>query len=97
MGRSALLIIDMQNDFVLEAKPMRVVGDSAVIPKIQSVMAELRRKKWPVFNILRVHRADGSDVEVIRQYLFRKQPHGAAVIDELAPRPGWSISSPRPA
>jgi nicotinamidase-related amidase len=97
MGRSALLIIDMQNDFVLEAKPLRVAGAAAVIPKIQSVLAEFRRKKLPVFHILRVHRADGSDVEIIRQDLFRKQPfavagtHGAAVIDELAPRPGEYI------
>jgi nicotinamidase-related amidase len=97
MGRSALLIIDMQNDFVLEAKPLRVAGAAAVIPKIQSVLAEFRRKKLPVFHILRVHRANGSDVEIIRQDLFRKQPfavagtHGAAVIDELAPRPGEYI------
>ena len=97
MGRSALLIIDMQNDFVLEAKPLIVAGAAAVIPKIQSVLAEFRRKKLPVFHILRVHRANGSDVEIIRQDLFRKQPfavagtHGAAVIDELAPRPGEYI------
>jgi nicotinamidase-related amidase len=97
MGRYALLIIDMQNDFVLEDKPLRVSGASAVIPKIQSVLAEFRKKKLPVFHILRVHRADGSDVEIIRQDLFRKQPfavagsHGAAVIDELAPQPGEHV------
>lgn len=94
MGRHALLIIDMQNDFVLEDKPLRVSGASAVIPKIQSVLAEFRKRNLPVFHILRVHRADGSDVEIIRQDLFRKQPfavagsHGAAVIEELAPWPG---------
>jgi nicotinamidase-related amidase len=94
MGRAALLIIDMQNDFVLEDKPLRVAGASAVIPKIQSVLAEFRKRNLPVFHILRVHRPDGSDVEIIRQDLFRKQPfavagtHGAAVIDELAPRAG---------
>ena len=94
MGQAALLIIDMQNDFVLEEKPLRVVGASAVIPKIQSVLAEFRKRKQPVFHILRVHRPDGSDVEIIRQELFRKQPFavagtpGAAIIDELAPRAG---------
>ncbi|PKL58146.1 MAG: cysteine hydrolase, partial [Methanomicrobiales archaeon HGW-Methanomicrobiales-5] len=97
MGRHALLIIDMQNDFVLEDKPLRVSGASAVIPKIQSVLAEFRKRKLPVFHILRVHRADGSDVEIPRQDLFRKQPfavagtHGAAVIDELAPQPGEHV------
>lgn len=94
MGKAALLIIDMQNDFVLEGKPLKVAGAPAVIPKIQAVLAEFRKRSLPVFHILRVHRADGSDVEIIRQELFRRQPfavagsHGAAVIDELAPREG---------
>ena len=88
----ALLIIDMQNDFVLEEKPLRVAGASAVIPRIQSVLAEFRKRSLPVFHILRVHRPDGSDVEIIRQELFRKQPFavdgttGAEVINELAPQ-----------
>jgi nicotinamidase-related amidase len=94
MGKAALLIIDMQNDFVLEGKPLKVAGAHAVIPKIESVLAEFRKRSLPVFHILRVHRADGSDVEIIRKELFRKQPfavagtHGAAVIDGLAPQEG---------
>jgi nicotinamidase-related amidase len=94
MGKAALLIIDMQNDFVLDGKPLRVAGAREAIPKIQAVLAEFRKRKFPVFHILRVHRADGSDVEIIRQERFLKEPfavagtHGAAVIDELAPRKG---------
>ena len=94
MERPALLIIDMQNDFVLKGKPLRVAGAEAAIPKMQSVLAEFRKRSLPVFHILRVHRADGSDVEIIRQERFREQPFavtgtpGAAVIDELTPRTG---------
>jgi nicotinamidase-related amidase len=94
MGKAALLIIDMQNDFVVEGKPLKVAGAPAVIPKIQAVLAEFRKRSLPVFHIVRIHRADGSDVEIIRQDLFRKQPfavagtQGAAVIDELAPAKG---------
>lgn len=94
MGKAALLIIDMQNDFVLENSPHRVVGARTVVPKIQAVLAEFRNRALPVFHIVRVHRPDGSDVEIIRQEKFRNQPfavagtHGAAVIDELAPRSG---------
>jgi len=97
MGKAALLIIDMQNDFVLEGKPLRVAGAHAVIPKIQSVLSVFRTRSLPVFHVLRVHRPDGSDVEIIRQDRFRQQPfavagtHGAAVIDELAPREGEYI------
>jgi nicotinamidase-related amidase len=94
MERPALLIIDMQNDFVLEGKPLRVAGAEAAVPKMQSVLAEFRKRSLPVFHILRVHRADGSDVEIIRQERFRQQPFavagtpGAAVIAELTPRTG---------
>ena len=72
MEKPALLIIDMQNDFVLEGKPLRVAGAREVIPKIQAVLAEFRKRSLPVFHILRVHRADGSDVEIIRQERFRQ-------------------------
>jgi nicotinamidase-related amidase len=94
MGKAALLIIDMQNDFVLEGKPLKVAGAPAVIPKIQAVLAEFRKRSLPVIHVLRVHRADGSDVEIIRKELFSRQPFavagtaGAAVIDELEPRKG---------
>jgi nicotinamidase-related amidase len=94
MEKPALLIIDMQNDFVLEGKPLKVAGARAVIPNIQTVLAEFRKRSLPVFHILRVHRPDGSDVEIIRQERFKTQPFavagtpGAAVIDELAPRKG---------
>ena len=90
MGKPALLIVDMQNDFVLEGKPLRVTGARDVIPKIQAVLAAFRQHGLPVFHIVRVHRADGSDVEITRQELFRRSPFavegtpGAAVIDELA-------------
>ena len=94
MKRTALLIIDMQNDFVLDGAPLRVAQAQAVIPNIRTVLQQFRNKNLPVFHVLRVHRADGSDVEIIRQALFREQPFavegttGAAVIEELQPLPG---------
>jgi nicotinamidase-related amidase len=94
MGKAALLIIDMQNDFVLDGKPLKVAGARAVIPKIQMVLTEFRKRSLPVFHVLRVHRSDGSDVEITRQELFARSPFavagtkGAAVIDELSPGKG---------
>jgi len=94
MARPALLIIDMQNDFVLEGKPLRVAGAKAVIPGILSVLSEFRKRSLPVFHVLRVHRPDGSDVEITRKELFARSPfavegtRGAAVIDELTPLKG---------
>jgi len=94
MERPALLIIDMQNDFVLEGAPLRVAQARTVVPKILDLLTRFRTKKLPVFHVLRVHRKDGSDVEIIRQDLFKQQPfavegtQGAAVIRELSPLPG---------
>jgi nicotinamidase-related amidase len=94
MGKPALLIIDMQNDFILEEKPLKVAGAPAVIPKIQAVLTEFRKRSLPVFHVLRVHRPDGSDVEITRKELFARSPfavegtRGAAVIDELTPLKG---------
>ena len=102
MGKPALLIIDMQNDFVLEGKPLKVTGARAVIPKIQTVLAEFGKGPCPVFHVLRVHRADGSDVEIIRQELFARSPFAVGGTKELQSltnlrRKQVSMCSPRPA
>ncbi len=92
--RPALLIIDMQNDVVLDNGPLRVAQARTIVPNILSLLNEFRAGKLPIFHLLRVHRADGSDVEMFRQELFRKRPfvvegtRGAAVIDELSPVKG---------
>jgi len=94
MQRYALLIIDMQNDFAGPGTPLAVEGGQAVIPKIRMVLDAFRDRKFPVFHIVRVHRADGSDVEIFRKEIFRKAPfavegtHGASVVTELRPLPG---------
>jgi nicotinamidase-related amidase len=65
--KPVLLLIDMQNDFVLEDAPLTVSQGRVVIPKIPELLDGFRAEKLPVFNVIRVHRADGSDVEIIRQ------------------------------
>ncbi|MDD1706509.1 MAG: cysteine hydrolase [Methanoregulaceae archaeon] len=97
MRKPALLIIDMQNDFVREGAPLKV-GDAGLITgKIQSVLESFRRNRLPVFHVLRVHRRDGSDVEIFRKDLFRTSPFavegtkGAGIISELEPREGEYI------
>jgi nicotinamidase-related amidase len=94
MEHPALLIIDMQNDFVREGALLRVAQAQNVIPKIRDVLAFFREKNLPVFHVLRVHRSDGADVEITRKELFCNHPFavegtpGAQEIDELKPLPG---------
>jgi len=94
MERPALLIIDMQNDFVREGALLRVAQAESVIPKIREVLEAFRAKNFPVFHVLRIHRSDGSDVEITRFEIFSRHPFavagsdGAREIAELAPLPG---------
>jgi nicotinamidase-related amidase len=92
MKKPALFIIDMQNDFVREGAPLKVNDAGLIIVKIQAVLDVFRRNRLPVFHVLRIHRQDGSDVEIFRKDLFRKMPFavegtkGAGVVSELEPR-----------
>ncbi len=93
----ALLIIDMQNDFVRPGTPLQVTGVSSIIPKVRDLLSLFREKDLPVFHVLRVHRASGVDVEITRREIFAKTPFavegtaGAAVISELTPLNGEHI------
>ena len=97
MTKTALLIIDMQNDFIRQGAPLRVNDGEGIIANIRSALDLFRSRGLPVFHILRVQRADGSDVEISRRKLFQKTPFavegtvGARVIDELEPHPGEYI------
>lgn len=90
----ALLIIDMQNDFVLPGAPMEVAGAMATVPVIKSALDLFRKKQWPVFHINREHREDGSDIELIRLKPFIKKRKfvvpgtpGCEIVAELTPLP----------
>ncbi|NQT22918.1 MAG: cysteine hydrolase [Candidatus Omnitrophica bacterium] len=82
----------MQKDFVLEGAPMMVKGALGIIDNIKEVLEEFRKKKAPIFHIVRVHRPDGSDVEVTRKDKFRKKAFavvgtkGAEIIDDIKPK-----------
>jgi len=89
--KAALLIIDMQNDFVREGAPLRVKGAKKVTGPVRAALEVFRRHRLPIFHVLRVHRKDGSDVEIFRCETFKKTPFavegtkGAAIISELDP------------
>ncbi len=99
MKKTALLIIDMQNDFVGDGAILRVAGADAIITPLRSILNHFREQKLPVIHILRIHRPGGSDVEYFRREIFSKTPfavagtRGADVIDAIAPVPGEHIVS----
>jgi nicotinamidase-related amidase len=97
MTRTALLIIDMQNDFVGSNAPLRVAGADAILLPIRSLLDDFRDKNLPVIHILRIHRPGGSDVEHFRRGIFSETPfavagtRGAEAVSSLSPLPGEDI------
>lgn len=84
----------MQNDFVEDGMLLRVAQAQEIIPKIQDVLWYFRSKNFPIFHVLRIHRPEGSDVEITRADLFSEHPfavsgtHGAEEVAELTSLPG---------
>ncbi len=90
----ALIIIDMQEDFVLPHGSLCIQGAKDTLPRIREVLDGFRQRALPIFHVVRSYRADGVDVEWPREQAFRKGHHavvpgtpGARIVSELAPRP----------
>lgn len=87
--RSALLIIDMLNDFVQKGSPLEVPETRRIIPRVKQRLLRARRKGIPVIYICDAH--DKNDREFERMHW---PPHavkgskGAEVVEELKPFPG---------
>jgi nicotinamidase-related amidase len=93
--KTALIIIDMQNDFALPGAPMGVAGAMAVLPNIRRVLMHFRARGLPVFHVVREYRADGSDIEATRlQGFLADKPYcvpgtkGCEIVAGLEPLPG---------
>lgn len=93
--RTALVIIDMQKDFVKAGHPMRVEGAFGSLARVVEALELFRELGWPVFHVVREYRADGSDVEITRFRRFVEQEkfavpgtEGCEIVDELKPLPG---------
>ncbi len=94
-AKYALIIIDMQNDFVLPGAPACVAGAYATVPCVRQLLDFFRAQSWPVFHVVREYRADGSDVECTRLHGFLTDQRyvvpgteGCGIVAELAPVAG---------
>ncbi|RMG72044.1 MAG: cysteine hydrolase [Nitrospirae bacterium] len=86
MGKRALLVIDMLNDFVLEGAPLEVPSTRKVIPAIKKEIERAHSEGEPVIFVCDAHEPDDREFE-----RFGWPPHavkgtrGAQVVDELKP------------
>lgn len=94
-AENAILVVDMENDFVLPGASMRVEGAYATLPAIKKFLDFGRANDWAVIYIYRIHRPSGVDAELFRRHFFEEGhpfciagTKGAAIPDEIAPQPG---------
>ena len=89
---TALLIIDMQNDFVLEDSSQCIKGTKKIIPNIKEILNIFRKNNDAVFHVYREYRENGSDIESTRleDFLTNQKycvpnTSGCEIIDEIIP------------
>ncbi|MQL81208.1 hypothetical protein Taro_013660 [Colocasia esculenta] len=87
---TAMLVIDMQNDFILPASPMHVAGAEAIVPSVIRAVSAARERGVFVVWVVREHDPWGRDVEVFRRHFYAdgkgptsKGSKGAELVDGL--------------
>ena len=80
VDRTAVLVIDMQNDFVEEGAPLEFPEGRRVIPAIQRVLDAARSRQMPVVHAAHVHRPGGADQGIHRE-LYPPVAAGEALVD----------------
>lgn len=98
MSKTALLIIDMQND-IAHAEGKLFVRDAAHRAETMGLVLDtFREARAPVLHAVRSHRTDGWDVERPRVPLFEADrgfcvegTWGRQIVDRLTPEPGEPI------
>jgi nicotinamidase-related amidase len=88
--RSALLIVDMQNDFVREGGSLRVPDAEATVPTISALRELARKHAMRVLYSQDTHR-DGDPEWRIWPEHAREGSWGWEIVDELAPAPDETV------
>jgi len=79
MPTPALLIIDMQYDFLLPGKPLYVAGAMPTVPQIKNLLNHARSNGWTVIHVIREHDKNGINADKPRRYLFENGGEGYCV------------------
>ncbi|KAJ0962591.1 hypothetical protein J5N97_027713 [Dioscorea zingiberensis] len=67
---TAMLVLDMQNDFILPGGPMHLPGSQVIIPNVSRAVSVARERGIFVIWVVREHDRWGRDVEVFRRHLY---------------------------
>lgn len=98
-AKTALIVVDMQNDFVAPGAPMETPAARAMVPKLAETLKMCREAAIRVIYTAHVHRRDGSDMGLFadmhppianRAALVDGTP-GVDIYPDVAPAPGEHV------
>lgn len=91
--RSALLIVDFQNDCILPNAPFKIAENIDILPTLARLCQGMREADRPIVHIVRGYLADGSNADLRRRRalekgltLFRPDTEGADFPSALKPQ-----------
>ena len=97
---TALIVVDMQNDFVAPGAPLESPAGREMVPHLNQALACCREHGIPVIYTAHVHRVGGADQGLLAHapWIGRGEAlvdgsSGAAIFPEVAPREGEIVIS----
>jgi nicotinamidase-related amidase len=84
---SALLVIDMLNDFIEDEGALLVPGAARIVPRIARILEDARRQGIPVIYVTDSHREDDHEFRFWPAHAV-SDTWGGEIIRELQPEPG---------
>src|SRR5581483_1716363 len=104
VGRAALLVIDMQHDFVDPGAGCYAAGAERIVPRLAALLDACRRAEVPVIHTRELHRPGGVDAgreldegpgaraaapgEPAVPWHTIRGTRGAEIVEDLGPAPG---------
>ena len=90
---SALICIDVQQDFTLPGAPAEIPGTRERLPEMHALVRAFRSAGRPVIHVVRLYREDGSNVDPVRREAIERGlrlvvpgSSGAELVEDLKPR-----------
>lgn len=97
---SALITIDMQNDFCLAHGASPIPGTLPIIPHLVALLKVYRERELPIVHVVRLYLRDGSNAELCRRKVIEAglefvapDSEGAELVQALKPDPSVSLDA----
>lgn len=95
-----LLTIDVQHDTTMKNAPLEIKGTLEAVPFLQRLAQAFRDHHMPIIHVVRLYRADGSNVDLCRRLLVENGKHllvpeskGSELVGELMPESAITLDS----